>query len=275
MEKDEPNKYQDQIIKNLKYLRDKSHMGQKEFGEIIGLDRQQITRLETNRVKNLDNNILIKVSEYFKLDINDIIYKNLEGKDLENLQKAAKKQKYLTGENMRVLTVVTDSTAINEHIILVNEKAAAGYTSESVQDEYIKNLPTFNLPGLTPERSYRAFEVLGDSMLPIINGSIVVGEYIENFNDIKDGDINVVVTKSGQGIILKKTYKRFNENKILLKSSNLSYSPYTIEITDIKEVWKMVRIIAKEVFSEEHSSDSIKEAIFNMQEDIRKIKTKI
>jgi SOS-response transcriptional repressor LexA len=86
--------------------------------------------------------------------------------------------------------------------------------------------------------TYRAFEITGDSMLPLQSGTIVVGEYLSNWNDVKPGDTYVVISKN-DGIVYKRIGNRIKENKtIKLISDNPVYEPYSIESDELLEIWK-------------------------------------
>ena len=50
---------------------------------------------------------------------------------------------------------------------------------------YIPNLPT---------GTYRAFEISGDSMLPMPSGSLVISKYVETLKDVKDDKTYVIIT---------------------------------------------------------------------------------
>ena len=54
-----------------------------------------------------------------------------------------------------------------ENIELIPQKASAGYLNGYADPEYIREQPRFRLPFLPSNATYRAFEISGDSMLPI------------------------------------------------------------------------------------------------------------
>ena len=86
--------------------------------------------------------------------------------------------------------------------------------------------------------TYRAFEIKGDSMLPILSGDIIIGEYLENWADIKSGETYVVISKN-DGVVYKRIGNKFKENKKLkLISDNPVYEPYEINGEDVLEIWK-------------------------------------
>lgn len=75
-------------------------------------------------------------------------------------------------------------------------------------------------------------------MLPIQPGSIIVAEYMDNWNDVKTGETYIVISKN-EGVVYKRAGNRFKENKDLkLVSDNRIYDPYTVAADDILEIWK-------------------------------------
>jgi len=86
--------------------------------------------------------------------------------------------------------------------------------------------------------TYRAFEIKGDSMLPLVSGTTIIGEYVENWTDIKPAETYVIVSKT-EGVVYKRVGNKFKDNKKLkLISDNPVYDPYEIGGEDILEIWK-------------------------------------
>ena len=103
-------------------------------------------------------------------------------------------------------------------------KAAAGYLAGFADPEFIDELNTFTLPMLTGG-DYRAFEIVGDSMMPTPSGSVIVGEKVENLDDIKSNKTYMVVSKT-DGIVYKRMLKNTRQkNKYTLVSDNPAYQP--------------------------------------------------
>lgn len=133
---------------------------------------------------------------------------------------------------------------------LVSVKAKAGYTAGYADPGFIGKLPSYHFPFLPKEKTHRAFQISGDSMLYIIDKSWIICEYIENRNNIKNGVDYVIITKD-DGIVFKRVYNRIKENKaLLLVSLNAIYQPYEIKIESVLEVWKFA-IKFSEVMVEE------------------------
>lgn len=70
--------------KNLKFLRQKENLNQKDFGNKINLTRDTIASLENNRMKP-SFDVLIKLRNYFQINLDDLIFKNL--KEEEEIKK--------------------------------------------------------------------------------------------------------------------------------------------------------------------------------------------
>ena len=92
-------------------------------------------------------------------------------------------------------------------------KAAAGYLAGYGDPEFIDELNTFTLPMLAPGQ-YRAFEIIGDSMLPTPSGSVIVGEKVDDLEDVKNSNTYVVLSKN-EGVVYKRIIKNNRvKNKI-------------------------------------------------------------
>lgn len=141
------------------------------------------------------------------------------------------------GKSLMPKVVVVDD-ADNDRIPLVPVKAQAGYLSGYGDPEYIEKLPTYSVPSLR-NGTYRMFQVGGHSMYPTLqNNSYVVGEFVENWEQMSDNRVYVVVT-STEGIIVKRVINRLREYESLYcKSDNRDYPHISVNVQDIKEVWE-------------------------------------
>ena len=80
-------------------------------------------------------------------------------------------------------------------------------------------------------------------MPPVSNGSFVTGEFIQNWNYIKNGYPYIVVTKD-ERIVFKILYNQLKKNKtFLLCSTNPSYESYEVHVEEIMEIWKFTNFI--------------------------------
>ena len=126
----------------------------------------------------------------------------------------------------------------NEELIeIVPIEASAGYLKGYADPEYIEDLQKFNLPFL-PTGTHRAFPIKGDSMLPVKDGSFIIGKFVQDIRDIKDGRTYVVLTKE-DGLVYKRIYNRIKDRKsLLLYSDNKKYAPYEVKMQDVLEIWE-------------------------------------
>lgn len=134
--------------------------------------------------------------------------------------------------------IVTLDPTGEENIVMVNQKAAAGYPHNVQDTEWYDTLPRFSLP--LPEyrnASYRGFQVEGDSMLPNIRpNEWVLGRAVANIREATDSRIYIVVLKDS---VLVKKFQKIpgNAERIRLISLNPEYLPIEIKVEDIQELW--------------------------------------
>lgn len=150
--------------------------------------------------------------------------------------------------------VITIDSQNDDTILLVNQKAAAGYP-HNVQDvEWVGNLPSFNIP--LPEyrnATYRGFQVEGDSMLPNIRpNEWVLGKAVPSINDASDSRIYIVVLQDS--VLVKKLHKvPASPEKIRLISLNPEYLPIDVPVQEVQELWQ---VNSKLTFGVEEPTDS-------------------
>jgi len=127
-----------------------------------------------------------------------------------------------------------------EGILMVNQKASAGYSQNIHEEEWYKELPTMRVP-LPNYRNatYRGFQVQGDSMIPnIYPGDWVIGKSVPNIGDLHYGRIHIVVLKDA--VVVKQVLLNENRpNTILLRSTNPEYKDLEVQISDVQELWEM------------------------------------
>lgn len=233
-----------QFAENLKFLRKRRQKSQMDLATELELARTTLSGYEKNVQPPFRT--LIKISGYFNISLDALIKYRLEVLSEFQLSQIEKGFDVdVTGNKLRLLTISVDSDG-KENIEMVPIKAQAGYTNSYGDLDFIAGLPKFKLPFLPENLTYRTFQIKGDSMLPIREGSWVTCSYVENWNDIKDGKACIVVTKD-EGIVFKLVYKRFEDGHVLLVSSNRDYSPYEISVSQVLEIWQFETVNSFEV----------------------------
>jgi phage repressor protein C with HTH and peptisase S24 domain len=159
-------------------------------------------------------------------------------------------------------------------IHLVPLKAAAGYLAGYADPEFIDELNTFTLPMLAPG-NYRAFEIVGDSMLPTPSGSIIVGEKVERLDDVKTNFTYIVVSRQ-EGIVYKRIMKNNRtKTKWTLISDNPTYQPYNVEAEDIIEIWQAHMVITKANTQQRWDVNQLAGLVSNLQEQVSTLKKRM
>ncbi len=214
---------------NLVFLRGQhpTRLSQQKLADSLGLKKSTLAAWESGRA-NPSFDDMLKIAKFFNVSTDDILTKELA---------SIKARPWVKEENLRVLVTTVDAKN-RENIEYVPVKAMGGYAAGYGNVDFISELPAFQLPFLSMDRKYRAFPYEGDSMPPLREGCVVMGEFVENWRTVKNGTICIVVTQD-EGVVLKKVFNYLNEKGILvLKSTNERYAPYPVLSTDIREIWK-------------------------------------
>lgn len=258
------------INKNLKFIRTSQGMTQKQFAEKLGLKQSVIGAYEEERATP-PIACLLDISEMFKVSLD-----TLTRHDLSKAPGKEWKTQHFSG-GKEILSITVDKEG-NENVELVSQKASAGYLNGYADPEFIADLPKISLPVLPRNATYRAFEIKGDSMLPVQPGSIVFGEYLEKFSNVKNGKLYILVTKD-EGIVFKRLFTDLDQHKFLLVSDNRQYPPYSVEMKDVVEVWSAKAFFSNKFPEVQDSESSISMehmaiTILSLQNEIQKIKRK-
>jgi transcriptional regulator with XRE-family HTH domain len=258
------------VNKNLKFLRGQQGLTQKQLAEKLGLKQAAVGAYEEER-STPPLSCLLDISKIFKVNIDLLV-----NHDLTRIPEKDWKGKPAT-KGKEVLAITVDFNN-KENVELVTQKASAGYLSGYQDPEFVKDLPKISLPVLPRNKTYRAFEIQGDSMLPVQPGSIIFGEYVEDAASIKNGKLYILITIN-DGIVFKRVFNfADDEGKLLCVSDNRGYQPFAVATADILEIWS-----AKAFFSNQFPdvqqnnngpADHLAHTILSLQEEIRKLKKK-
>ncbi len=263
-----------QIGNNLKLLRKRKGKSQEEVANDLGLTRSSYSGYE-NAVAQPNIESLVVLSDYYKVSIDDMVRKDFEKlKESEWNQIDQGLRTDVKGSKLRVLTAMVNEE--NEDVIeLVPQKASAGYTAGYADPDYLKVLPTFHLPFLSRDRKYRSFPIKGDSMPPVVDGSFVVAEFVQNWMSIRSGTPCIVVTKD-DGIVFKVVHNLLSsEQSFQLCSTNTFYEPYIVHANKILEIWKFVNYISPELPDVRIDDNDLSKSLKNLQQEVHEIKSMI
>lgn len=242
---------------NMKYLRKLRGWTQEEFAQKLRIKRSLLGAYEEERAEpRID--VLEVVCDIFKLTLDDILRKDLS--DNKSNYLAKRRAMKLAGGR--------------PDIPFVPVKAAAGYLAGFADPEFIDELNTFTLPMLSGG-NYRAFEIIGDSMLPTPSGSVIVGEKVDNVDELKNNTPCIVVSRN-EGIVYKRVQKNGRQrNKLTLVSDNPSYHPYTVNSDEVMEMWQAQVVISKASSQHKWDMHQLANVVNDLQEQVISLKKRM
>jgi transcriptional regulator with XRE-family HTH domain len=225
------------IALNVRYLRKVKGLTQEGLANLLEVKRAVIGSYEESRALPRIG-LMQKMAALLDVSLEDFTNRDLSQKPSINFKEIGRPRV----NQPTVLATVVDSQNV-EQMVVIPQKASAGYASGYADPEFVSQLPLLNLPlaELSSERTYRTFQISGDSMLPVPSGAYIITEYVTSVDEISDGSCCIVLTRAS-GIVYKRLYKQ--QNDILLKSDNLAYDPYTLPLSEILEVWRAVGYIS-------------------------------
>ncbi len=246
--------------KNLRYLRKQKGWTQDVFAEKLGIKRSLIGAYEEERADpRLD--VMEQICALFDLSLDELM--------LKDMTSSKTTESYL--QKRRNLKLGGSSSSV---VQFVPVKAAAGYMSGYADPDFLDELNTFTLPMLAPGE-YRAFEIIGDSMLPTPSGSVIVGEKISSLEDVKSSQPCIVVSKQ-DGIVYKRVLKNTrSKSKLTLMSDNPDYEPYEVNADNILEMWKAVYVIQKAGITPRWDVGQLANVVNTLQEQVSTLKKKM
>lgn len=259
---------------NIKLLRKRRGRTQEDIAFSLGMKRPTLSGYE-NGVAQPGLEALMAFSKHFNVSIDTLVKTDLTRlaeSQLSQLERGY--DVYLTGSKLRVLATTVDNDN-EENIELVSEKAKAGYKTGFADPEFIKVLPTFQMPFLSKQKKYRSFQVSGDSMIPIPEGSWVTCEFVQNWNLLQDRHAYVIHTLD-DGVVFKVVENRIRtEGKLRLHSLNPLYEPYEVHVNDIREIWKFVNYISSELPEANTLSEQLAGRVGRLQKEVEAIHRKL
>jgi transcriptional regulator with XRE-family HTH domain len=227
---------------------------QEEFANKLNIKRSLLGAYEEERAEpRID--VLEQVGDMFKLTLDDLLRKDI----------SEQKGTYLS--KRRALKMASTRTEIP----FVPVKAAAGYLAGYADPEFIDELNTFTLPMLTGGQ-YRAFEIVGDSMLPTPSGSVIVGEKVNDLEEVKN-DTPCIVVSRNEGIVYKRIQKNGRQkNKLTLVSDNPTFHPYTVSTEEVIEMWQAQMVISRPPTQPRWDMSQLANVVNGLQQQVSSLK---
>lgn len=242
---------------NLRYLRKLRGWTQEEFATKLSIKRSLLGAYEEERAEpRID--VLEQVGDMFKLTLDDLLRKDL----------SEQKGTYLS--KRRALKLAGTRTEIP----FVPVKAAAGYLAGYADPEFIDELNTFTLPMLSGG-NYRAFEIIGDSMLPTPSGSVIVGEKVNDLEEVGNNTPCIVISRN-EGIVYKRVQKNGRvRNKLTLISDNPAFHPYTVNTEEVIEMWQAQMVISRPPAQNRWDMNQLTNVVNGLQQQVSSLKKRL
>lgn len=165
--------------------------------------------------------------------------------------------------------VIDLDSELSSSITYVPIAAQAGYGGQIHNAVMEKDLPTFSLPGYEHKMGeHCCFDIAGDSMEPsLFSGDKVVCSLVDQDSwqaKIKDGLVYIIVTEDS--LYAKRVCNDIKLNHTLeLLSDNTYYKPFSLAISEIKEIWQVELTIS--MFNA--SPKSIKTGVYDQVEGLK------
>ncbi|MFD2720571.1 helix-turn-helix domain-containing protein [Hymenobacter monticola] len=270
------------INTNLKFCRRELALTQAQMADKLGIKRSLVGAYEEGRAEPRLAT-LVNMARLFGITLDQLVTTDFSKKKNAKIIGTAPAPEATAdtddqpepptpaGGKLRVLAFTVDQDQ-NENIELVPQKAAAGYLNGYADREYLEVLPKFRLPMLSSTGTYRAFEIAGDSMLPIASGTVIVGRYVEDWTSIKDGTPCIVVS-TREGIVFKRVYNKLRSGAMfVLHSDNPHFSPYDVKVDDVLEIWEAKSYISSTFPIAELSLERVASLVLDLQQQVALLK---
>lgn len=235
--------------KNIKMLREQKKMTQEALASQLGMTRKKLFALESGQTKTPPATDMINIARFFEHSIDTLLTV-----DLTKLSPEEILDHQTDNTQFRVLAISVNSDQ-SENIEYVPVKAKAGYAASYHDPEFIAALPKCTFPNLPKGHTYRVFPTTGDSMLPIPAGSEVIAQYVADWKTIKPETPCIVILKGDQDFVFKLVTLQ-KGGRILLRSLNEVFQPYTVQMDEVAEIWKYHK----------HQTDSLPDRPTDLQE---------
>lgn len=220
-----------EIGRRLRAFRESLNVRQSDFAESIGLKQGSYSDIERGKI-SLSSTVIRNIVKNYKLNINWVF--TGEGnmttiKDCASIVQSTPNHVHLMPDHVHLIEQKRSKN------ILVPIKAQAGYAESLDQERLPEELEYVHVPGVTGEA--RTFEIEGESMEPVLfSGDYVVSVRVEDFKDIKNDRIYIVVCRLSS-IYIK--YTKIKGSQMLLISENSDrFATEAVHLSDIKEVWE-------------------------------------
>ncbi len=249
---------------NLRMLRRQQGLSQSDLGKKLGVNGSRIRDYELGKCEP-GLALLLKIARSFDLKLDDFVNKSMKlagSRELAAVSSLAVPSRIL---------VISEDAQGNENIVHVPVKARAGYLNGYQDPSFVETLPSYRLPGVR-SGTYRSFEIEGDSMLPLQPGTIVVGQFVESWREIRNNYTYILVTRN-DGIVYKRVVNKVkSKGQLILLSDNPVYEPYAIAMDEVDEAWAYYCHLSNAGAEQKSNLDQLLKAVEALKLEVEALK---
>lgn len=148
----------------------------------------------------------------------------------------------------------------------VKRSEAEEYLNNHQNAGYLSRLPNFQLPPL-PSGHYRAFEAGSDFTYP---GALLIGTFVRNWYDIKEGMPYVLVIKS-TGIVARWVSNQVKSRGVLVLNSDQEGTPVLeVPLRDVLEVWEIKAFLSQTLPELTPTFPRLKELLGELRDELNR-----
>ena len=117
------------------------------------------------------------------------------------------------------------------------------------------------------------FPTIGDSMLPVPEGSDIITRYVQDWTSVKAETPCIVILKGEQDFVFKQVTVNKN-GTLLLQSFNKQYFAYTVPISEVIEIWEYYSFHSKQLPEPQTDIQQLMKMLQEMQNELKEIKSR-
>jgi len=221
--------------RNIKKIRSVKSLSQQSFADLFSLKRGTLGAYEEGRSEPKIETV-IKIANYFSISIDALLVNELTVNQLLQFK----------GEILVNIDAVKKETFTDVPCVTLGNRK--DYIKLYNKESFLNTMPVLTLP-IAAEKEFRAFTVSNLEMTIHDNGfypkDIVVGEKIPIAIIEKLNNGTLVFVLINDEFFFRRLYVLNNE--LILKADHKSIEDQTIELSEVKELWRVCYTFFKRV----------------------------
>lgn len=266
----------DQIGDRLKIYRESLRMSQTDFAKTIGVKQGAISDIERGRIK-VSSAMAELLSKETDIDLNwlfggaksatknDDTVTTLHRHSTPNFSKSSEKHRDFN----TISDIPLPDLLEGKYNLVIPAKARAGYAMEWTQEYLEDQIQLCRVPGITGRA--RTFEVIGDSMEPVIQeGDFISCTEINRYEDLEDGKLYAIISRES-GVYIKYIQKTTTGLNCISSNAD-AHKPFFMPYKDVTEMWEAKVKLIYDLYSDKdrHLMPVLVNKMHEMEQFMRK-----